>query len=321
MHAILPLIEQTDFPSIHRRKLTTLQVNLGYLCNMSCLHCHVNAGPTRKEQMELETIEQILKMARSASIETIDLTGGAPELNPHFRHLVSEANASGMTVIDRCNLTILQEPGQQDLAEFLADNHVEISASLPCYLEENVDKQRGQGAFDSSIQGLQKLNRLGYGMPDTGLRLNLVFNPQGPMLPPPQRELREQYKDHLKEQFGIVFNDLYTVTNMPINRFGSTLVSKGNFNDYMTLLRNAFNSENLENLMCRGLISIDWQGHVYDCDFNQMLELPLQFKNYTKPHVTDLLGQDLLTNPIVIKDHCYGCTAGQGSSCSGALET
>lgn len=321
MHSVLPLIQNTDFPDIVRHQLTTLQINLGYRCNQTCVHCHVNAGPTRTEQMELNTIQQILELlASTSSIQSLDLTGGAPELNPHFRYLVSKAKALNIEVIDRCNLTILQEPGHQDLADFLADNRVQITASLPCYLEENVDKQRGRGVFSASIQGLQTLNQLGYGKPDTGLILNLVYNPQGAHLPPPQETLCDQYKQQLKMLFGIEFNELYTVTNMPINRFGSTLVSKGQFNDYMTLLRGAFHPNNLKSLMCRSLISIDWQGYIYDCDFNQMLDLPLHYKTQKKLHIKDLMDQDLQGNPIVVKDHCYGCTAGQGSSCSGALE-
>lgn len=320
MHAVLPLLRQSDFPNIARDKLTRLQINLGYQCNQTCLHCHVNAGPTRTEEMALNVIEQILDFSRSHSIQSLDLTGGAPELNPHFRYLVSQARALNLEVIDRCNLTILQEPGQENLAEFLAGNCVQIIASLPCYLEENVDKQRGQGVFSSSIKGLQALNRLGYGNPQTGLVLNLLYNPQGPSLPPPQKELCIQYKQQLKTLYGIEFNDLYTIANMPINRFGSTLISKGQFDDYMMLLRNAFDSDNLESLMCRSLISIDWQGYIYDCDFNQMLDLPLTIKKKTKMHLTDLIDQDLQGNPIEVKDHCYGCAAGQGSSCSGALK-
>lgn len=319
MHAVLPLIQQSDFPSIRREKLTTLQLNLGYRCNQTCVHCHVNAGPTRKEQMELDTIEQILDFARAARIECLDLTGGAPELNPHFRYLVSKAVDLNLEVIDRCNLTILEEPGQQDLAEFLALNRVQITASLPCYVEDNVDKQRGSGVFSCSIRSLKRLNDLGYGRPDSGLVLNLVYNPQGANLPPPQKELYRQYKQQLKSRFGIDFNDLYTMTNMPINRFGSTLVSKGQFNGYMETLRENFSPESFAKVMCRNLLSIDWQGYVYDCDFNQMLDLSLVYKDKSRHHISDLIGCELTDNPIQVRDHCYGCTAGQGSSCGGAL--
>ncbi len=319
MHATLPLLETTDFPAIRRRQLTTLQVNLGYRCNQTCVHCHVNAGPRRTEEMGRATIEQVLAFLQASSIQTLDLTGGAPELNPHFRELVRKARTIGVHVIDRCNLTILEEPGQEDLAEFLAAHQVEVTASLPCYLEENVDRQRGQGVFEVSIRALSKLNNLGYGRPDSKLILNLVYNPQGPSLPPPQAALEEAYRKHLGTQFGIVFNRLYTLTNMPIQRFGSLLISKGQFKPYMDLLRHAHQDENLEAVMCRSLISIDWRGFVYDCDFNQMLGLPLRLENTRRIHLSELIGVDLEGNPILVADHCYGCTAGQGSSCSGAL--
>lgn len=319
MHATLPLLESTDFPAIRRRKTETLQVNLGYKCNQSCLHCHVNAGPTRTELMARETIFEVVAFLKSADIRTLDLTGGAPELNPHFRLLVESARALGVRVIDRCNLTILFEPGQEDLAEFLAAQQVEITASLPCYLEDNVDRQRGDGVFAASIRALQKLNALGYGRPGTGLALNLVYNPQGPVLPPEQRQLEQDYRKRLGEAYGIVFSELYVLANMPIQRFGSTLVSKGQFGGYMQLLKNAYRPENLESVMCRTLLSVDWQGFVHDCDFNQMLELPIAWKNRPRTHLRELIGADLDGNPIVVKDHCYGCTAGQGSSCGGAL--
>jgi radical SAM/Cys-rich protein len=319
MHATLPLLEVTDFPPIRRRKTETLQVNLGYKCNQSCLHCHVNAGPTRTEVMARETIFEVLAFLKAAAIRTLDLTGGAPELNPHFRLLVESARALGVRVIDRCNLTILFEAGQEDLAEFLAAHQVEITASLPCYLEDNVDRQRGDGVFATSIRALQQLNALGYGRPDSGLVLNLVYNPQGPVLPPGQQQLERDYKTQLSERYGIVFNALYVLTNMPIQRFGSTLVSKGQFEQYMNLLKTAYHPENLESLMCRSQISVDWQGYVYDCDFNQMLGLPLARNNHPRNHLRELIGADLDGNPIVVREHCYGCTAGQGSSCGGAL--
>ncbi|MEJ2178889.1 MAG: arsenosugar biosynthesis radical SAM protein ArsS [Gammaproteobacteria bacterium] len=320
MHDTLPLLENTSFPTISRGRLTTLQVNLGYLCNQQCLHCHVNAGPKRKEIMELKTVEQVLEYVRHSSANTLDLTGGAPELNPHFRWLVENARASGINVIDRCNLTILEEPGQEDLAQFLADNQVEITASLPCYLEENVDNQRGKGVYQTSIKGLQKLNQLGYGKENSTLKLNLVYNPVGPYLPPAQQSLEADYKKQLYERFNVEFTQLYTLANMPIQRFGSTLVSKGEFNQYMSLLREAHQDSNLENVMCRSLISIDWQGYVYDCDFNQMLKLPIIWKSKPKTHISDLMDKDIEGNPIVVMEHCYGCTAGQGSSCGGALD-
>jgi len=319
MHATLPLLQVTDFPELKRGQLQTLQVNLGYRCNQSCLHCHVNAGPTRKENMEKESVDEVLRFLQASGVKKLDLTGGAPEMNPHFRYLVERAIELGVQVTDRCNLSILSEPGQESLAEFLAAHKVEVVASMPCYLEENVDAQRGKGVFGSSIKGLQKLNALGYGKVDSGLLLNLVYNPQGPSLPPGQQTLEADYKTHLQEEFGVVFNQLFTITNMPIKRFGSTLISKGQFEDYMHLLKSAFSENNLQNVMCKTLISVDWQGYVYDCDFNQQLGLPLHFGNKPKLHLRELIGQELEGNDIVIADHCYGCTAGQGSSCGGAL--
>lgn len=319
MHATLPLIQATDFPAIRRRHLDILQLNVGYKCNQACLHCHVNAGPTRTEMMSRDTMHIVLEYLRASGIHTVDITGGAPELNPDFRWLVGEIGALGAHVMDRCNLTILEEPRQEDLAAFLAEQEVEIVASLPCYLEENVDRQRGPGVFEKSIRALQQLNALGYGRDGSGLTLNLVYNPQGPSLPPSQVGLEADYKRHLAEGYGIVFNRLYTLANMPIQRFGSTLISKGQFNDYMRLLRNSHRDENLDNVMCRNLISVDWQGYVYDCDFNQMLGLPLRINGTPRVKLADLIGVDLDGNPIVVMEHCYGCTAGQGSSCGGAL--
>ncbi len=319
MHSTLPLMRESDFPAINRRKLETLQVNLGYKCNQSCLHCHVNAGPTRTETMSRETINDVLAFVQASHVGKLDVTGGAPELNPHFRDLVRAARDLGVHVMDRCNLTILEQPGQEDLARFLAAQQVEIIASLPCYLEENVDRQRGKGVFDSSIRALQTLNRLGYGEPDSGLKLALVYNPQGAALPPAQHKLEIDYRTHLGERFGIAFNQLYVLTNMPIQRFGSMLISKGQFEHYMDVLKNAYQPANLDNVMCRSLVSVDWRGYVYDCDFNQMLGLPLAYKGRVKMHLRELIGRDLTDNPIVVADHCYGCTAGQGSSCGGAL--
>jgi radical SAM/Cys-rich protein len=319
MHATLPLLARTDFPPIARRRLETLQVNLGYVCNQTCLHCHVNAGPTRTESMDRGTVDEVLAYLAASGATAVDLTGGAPELNPHFRHLVSGARALGARVIDRCNLTILLEPGHEDLAEFLAAQGVEIVASLPCYTPELVDRQRGRGVYESSIAAIRRLNALGYGREGSALTLDLVYNPQGASLPPAQAKLEADYKRVLGEQHGIAFNRLYTLANMPIQRFGSTLVSKGQFNAYMDLLRGAHREENLEAVMCRSLVSIDWRGYVYDCDFNQMLGLPLALHGRARPHLRDLLARDLEGNPIVVRDHCYGCTAGQGSSCGGAL--
>jgi radical SAM/Cys-rich protein len=317
MHDTLPLLIPGDFPQLHRGQLETLQVNLGYLCNQSCLHCHVNAGPGRKEVMTAATVDEVIRYLQASGVQTLDLTGGAPELNPGFRRLVSAARAAGVKVIDRCNLTVLLEPGQQGTAEFLAENKVEIVASLPCYLEENVDRQRGEGCFSTSIRVLRQLNGLGYARE---LPLNLMYNPQGPSLPPPQAALESDYKKHLAERYDVHFSRLLTLTNMPIRRFGSTLVSKGGFDDYMNLLREAHKDENLADVMCRSLVSIDWEGHVYDCDFNQMLGLPVRINGKTRPHITDLIGTDLTGNPIAVANHCYACTAGQGSGCGGALE-
>jgi len=319
MHATLPLLKGSDFPPLTRSKLETLQVNLGYLCNQQCQHCHVNAGPKRQEIMALDIIEDIIRVLGHGHIKTLDLTGGAPEMNPHFRHLVTSARKLGIHVIDRCNLTILSEPGHEDLAEFLAHHEVEITASLPCYIESNVDKQRGKGTFEHSITGLQQLNRLGYAQSDSNLILNLVYNPQGPTLPPEQKSLESDYKKKLNDDYGIIFNQLFTLSNMPIKRFGSMLISTGQFDQYMQLLRDAYQSDNLNNVMCRSLISIDWQGYLYDCDFNQMLDLPLTLNGKLRPHINDLAGLNTYSNPIVIMDHCYACTAGQGSSCGGAL--
>ncbi len=309
----------SDFPSISRSTLETLQVNLGYQCNQQCLHCHVNAGPKRKEMMSIETIDSILGKLERLKIEKLDLTGGAPELNPHFKYLVEQARQMSVHVIDRCNLTILSEPGQQDLAEFLANNNVEVVASLPCYTQDNVDEQRGKGVYQRSIEGLKILNGLGYGQTGSSLQLNLVYNPGGAFLPPSQSGLLDDYKKKLYEEHGIIFNSLFTITNMPIKRFGSTLLSKGTFNSYMQLLKSAYQQQNLSTVMCKSLVSIDWQGYLYDCDFNQMLNLPIMDANNNKLHI-DLLEEKTLDGMrIYIADHCYGCTAGQGSSCGGAL--
>ncbi|MBL8398955.1 MAG: arsenosugar biosynthesis radical SAM protein ArsS [Candidatus Accumulibacter sp.] len=320
MHATLDLLVRTTFPPLTRRSVETLQVNLGYRCNQSCVHCHVNAGPHRSEEMSAEMVDAVLAFIdASPTTRVLDLTGGAPELNPQFRRLVIAGRARGMRLIDRCNLTILSEPGQDDLAEFLAENRVEIVASLPCYLAENVDRQRGPGTFDGSIRGLQRLNAVGYGQPDSGLLLNLVFNPQGPVLPPPQAVLAAAYRERLTNDYGIFFNELFTLTNLPIQRFGSLLISKGQFNEYLALLRAAHRPENVEQVMCRDLLSIDWQGYVYDCDFNQQLALPVA-GSPVRRHISELSATTQNGQPIRVAEHCFGCTAGQGSSCGGALD-
>ncbi len=327
MFDTIPLLAETDFPAIWRDRLDTLQVNLGYLCNLSCVHCHVNAGPRRTELMQKGDIDLVLEVVRRHGIGTLDLTGGAPEMNPHFRYLVSAARAMDVQVIDRSNLTILLEPGYEYLAEFLAQRQVGITASLPCYSEQNVDQQRGKGVFEHSIEALQRLNSLGYGK-DAALPLHLVYNPTGSSLPPPQGELQDDYKRELSAQFDIDFNDLFTITNMPINRFGSMLISKGEFEPYMQLLKASYAAHNLASVMCKNLISVDWQGYLYDCDFNQMLAMPLLDESQpqankpasqSRPHLRDMLHADYSKNSIRTADHCYGCTAGQGSSCGGAL--
>lgn len=318
MHLTLPLLRQTDFPALKRVSLDTLQVNLGYRCNQSCLHCHVNASPQRTEAMDAETVALVLRVAAARNIQTLDLTGGAPELNPQFRDLVSAARGLGVRVIDRCNLTILSEPGQEDLAEFLAAQRVEVTASLPCYTPTLVDRQRGEGVYERSIAGLQALNALGYGHAGSGLVLNLVYNPQGPSLPPPQGPLEADYRRELQARHGIVFSHLFALTNMPIQRFGSTLVSKGGFDGYIRLLKDSFQPANLATVMCRSLVSVDYQGDLYDCDFNQMLGLRLGGAS-GRPHLRDLLTRNAVGDPIAVAEHCYGCTAGQGSSCGGAL--
>ena len=274
MRDTLPLLDKVPFPAIRRGKLDTLQINVGYRCNQSCFHCHVNAGPNRSEEMSGEVADAVLAFIARRNIGTLDITGGAPELNANFRRMVIEARQLGAKVMDRCNLTILSEPGQEDLAEFLAAHRVEIVASMPCYLQDNVERQRGKGVFGASIRGLKKLNALGYGR-DPALTLNLVYNPQGPALPPPQASLEADYKRVLGEQYGIVFNKLFVLANMPIQRFGSMLISKGEFDGYLQLLQDAHLDANLDGVMCRNLISVDWRGFVYDCDFNQMLDLPL----------------------------------------------
>ena len=317
MKDTLELLRKTDFPLLKRSTLDTLQVNLGYLCNQQCLHCHVDASPRRHEIMDTATIHSVLNFLQHRHIQTLDLTGGAPEMNPDFQYLVRAACDLGVHVIDRCNLTILGEEDYTELAGFLAANQVEVVASLPCYLQQNVDAQRGNGVFEKSIQGLKQLNEQGYGI-NPALSLNLVYNPQGINLPPAQQELELAYKNALKQKYGIVFNHLFTIANMPIKRFGSTLLSKGLFADYMQLLKQSHQQDNIASVMCRSTLSVDWQGYVYDCDFNQMLQLPAGF-SARKKHLNDLQDMSFVGKDITIMDHCYGCTAGQGSSCGGAF--
>ncbi len=318
MLATLPYLENIPFPSITRLGMVTLQVNLGYRCNLQCKHCHVNAGPNRSEALSAENVAALIALADAGIISTLDLTGGAPELHPQFRELVVAVRERGIHVIDRCNLTILEEPGQEGLAEFLAEQRVEVIASLPCYLQQNVDAQRGEGVFDGSIRGLQRLNALGLGR-DADKALNLVFNPQGATLPPAQPLLEAEYKQRLKRDHDIDFNHLFTITNMPIQRFGSTLLSKGRFENYMQLLRDNFQPQNLGAVMCRSLISVDWQGQLFDCDFNQMLDLPMLSDQGKPLHISQMSELMLAGRPIEVRGHCYGCTAGQGSSCGGTL--
>lgn len=303
-----------------RMPLEVLQINLGYLCNQSCTHCHVDAGPNKlKENMDRETMDRILDLAsKSKSLKVVDLTGGAPELNPNFRYSVKKFKEMGLEVIDRCNLTILSEKGQEDLAHFLADCGVHIIASLPCYTKETVESQRGNGVFDRSIQGLKQLNQLGYGLPQSGLKLDLVYNPSGPRLPPSQDELSAEYKKKLQEDFGIVFNQLFTITNMPIKRFKFYLKRQKQLDSYMQLLESNFNPSSCQQLMCKNYLSISWDGHIYDCDFNQLEAMPVG--NRPKTSVWDIESFTTFDDSsISLADHCYGCTAGSGSSCQGQL--
>lgn len=313
------LLYPSSFPALRRQPLETLQVNLGYRCNQSCVHCHVDAGPHRREQMDAETADQVLALMQRQGVKQLDLTGGAPELNPQFRRMVVQAHSAGVRVMDRCNLTVLEQPDQEDLAEFLAAHQVEVVASLPCYLEENVDSQRGKGIFDASIAALRQLNAVGYGEAGSGRVLSLVYNPQGPALPPPQCSLEQDYRKHLYGQYSIRFSRLLTLANMPIRRFGSMLQSKGQFDAYLQLLKDSYQEDNLPGVMCRTLVSVDWQGYLYDCDFNQMLGIDLQDSQTARAHIRDWLERDFSGRPIRVAEHCYGCVAGQGSSCGGAL--
>lgn len=312
-----PQLARSEFPAIERGRITTLQLNLGYRCNLSCIHCHVNAGPRRTETMDRQTMQLALEVGARLGVGILDLTGGSPEMNVDFRWLVETAKARGLHVMDRLNPTIMQEPGYAWIGEFLAKHEVEAIASLPCYSQANVEEQRGDGTFESSITALQRLNALGYAMPDSKLILNLVYNPNGAFLPPAQDQLEQDYRRLLGENFGIRFNHLYALANMPIQRFGSWLLSKGKFDAYMATLRNAHQDANLDAVMCRSTLSVGHDGKVYDCDFNQMLKLPLAGRAQDT-HLRDLLAQDL-PKAIGVAGHCFGCTAGQGSSCGGAL--
>ncbi|MFO0014964.1 MAG: arsenosugar biosynthesis radical SAM (seleno)protein ArsS [Synechococcaceae cyanobacterium] len=308
------------FPPLRRDRLTTLQVNLGYRCNQACSHCHVEAGPHRREMMDRATVELIPAVLQARGLERLDLTGGAPELHPEFRWLVRRARELGVAVLDRCNLTILQEPDQEDLADFLASQRVSVVASLPCYNEESVDRQRGPGVFRRSIAALRELNRRGYGQAGSGLSLDLVFNPQGPSLPPSQVELEADYRQVLLHRHGVVFNRLLALANLPVGRWATLLEHQGQLQAYRQLLRQAHEPANLERVMCRQLISVDWRGRLHDCDFNQQLGIGLD--PALSPGVgelRDLLEHDLCAAPILVAEHCFGCTAGSGSSCGGAL--
>jgi len=303
---------------LRRAPVRTLQVNVGRRCDLACHHCHVEAGPKRTEAMDAPVAARVLELlARNPQIELLDLTGGAPELNEHFRELVAGARALGRRVIDRCNLTVLLLPGQEDTAAFLADRRVEVVASLPCYSDANVDRQRGRGVFERSIEALRLLNDLGFGRPGSGLVLDLVYNPVGAFLPPPQAELEETYRGELRARHGIEFSRLVTITNMPIRRFAHDLVRRGELDAYMGLLVNHFNPATVDAVMCRSLVSVGWDGALYDCDFNQMLELPLGGRARSVWDVDDLAA--LAGDEIAVGEHCFGCTAGAGSSCGGAL--
>lgn len=301
--------------------ISVLQINVGKVCNQTCTHCHVDAGPDRKENMSVEVADACLLLLQSANISTLDITGGAPEMNPQFRRLVTGARTLGCRVIDRCNLTILVAAGFTDLPEFLAEHQVEIVASLPCYLEANVDKQRGDRVFQRSLEALHRLNALGYGLPDSPLKLTLVYNPTGYSLPPSQQKLEDDYRRELRSRFGIEFTQLFTITNMPISRFLVDLSESGQYDAYMQKLVDAFNPTTIKGLMCRSMLSVDWLGNLFDCDFNQMLGLGvtgLQSTNIL--HLSDQVIEGLRHRSIVTGKHCFGCTAGAGSSCSGSLQ-
>jgi radical SAM/Cys-rich protein len=302
-----------------RRAIDTLQVNLGRYCNLACIHCHVESGPTRTEMMNRETVDAVLRFLASSNISALDITGGAPELNPNFDYLVESAVGLGRHVMDRCNLTVIFEPGKDYLPELFQRHGVELVCSLPCYSQENVDKQRGKGTFDTSIRALQRLNEIGYGQSDSNLILNLIYNPVGPHLPPPQQKLEQDYKQILAENFGIAFNHLYCLTNMPITRYATHLKLRGEYDRYLDLLSTNFNGATLDQVMCRNLISVGWEGLIYDCDFNQMLNLPIRDRAGTPLHISSLSIEQVRNHEITVGDHCYACTAGAGSSCGGTL--
>ena len=311
-------MDKLSFPRIRKNRIDILQVNIGYKCNQACSHCHVNASPSRFEMMDDSLISIIPEVIEKYKIKTLDITGGAPELHPRFKDLVIKANDLNINIIDRCNLTILNEPGFEYLGSFLAENKVQVTASLPCYLEENVDKQRGKGVFSSSIKGLKLLNKYGYGIEGNELILNLVFNPIGPILPPNQSDLEEKYRKVLSEKYNIKFNNLLALANMPINRFAEYLKNIGKLNEYIDLLKRNHNPENLKFVMCKNSLSVDWNGDLFDCDFNQQLRLR---EKQVPKNIRDLLKEkkSFKNNPIYVSDHCFGCTAGSGSSCGGAL--
>ncbi len=292
---------------------------MGRYCNQACLHCHVEAGPGRKEMMGREVVDYVLGFLEKSDLAVVDITGGAPELNPNFDYLVESCVHLDRHVMDRCNLTVLFEPGKDSLPNFFRKNRVELVCSLPCYTEENVDQQRGKGTFDLSIRALQRLNGIGYGVSGTGLELNLVYNPLGAYLPPPQEALELDYKRSLKNEFGIVFNRLYCLANMPITRYEQFLKLRGEYDQYIDLIESSFNSDTLEKVMCRDLLSVGWEGSLYDCDFNQMLDLPIRNPHGKPLRIWDISAGALEDKPIILGNHCYGCTAGSGSSCGGSL--
>lgn len=315
----LPLLtSDITFPQIRRNSVDTLQVNLGYMCNQQCTHCHVNAGPKRKEIMSKEIIDYVLEFIRNNSVQTLDITGGAPEMNPHFKYLIENAAPYVKKIMDRCNLTILGEPGYESYIDFLKKYNVEIVASLPCYTEDNVDKQRGKGVFSDSIRIIKLLNEAGYGDDNTGLALDFVYNPGSAFLPPYQQALETDYKEILLKKYNIKFNNLFTITNMPISRFGSMLLSKNLFDEYMGMLKSSFNPASMDSLMCLNMFSVSWDGYLYDCDFNQMLDLKVTDNDDNAVHISNIDLKNISQN-IRVAEHCYGCTAGQGSSCGGAL--
>ncbi len=309
-------LRESGYDTIRSGRLNTLQINVGKVCNQTCTHCHVDAGPDRRENMSRETAEQVIEFLRRSSVNTLDITGGAPEMNPNFRWLVEQASAMGRKVLDRCNLTILSAPGFTDLPLFLANHRVNIIASLPCYLEENCDAQRGNGVFVKSIEAIRKLNQLGYGLPDGRLELHLVYNPVGTGLPPNQQKLELEYRKQLLARYGIHFSQLFNITNMPISRYLDDLLKQGKYMEYMEKLICSFNPTTIDNLMCRSTVSVDWKGFLFDCDFNQMLDMRVD--QCVPQHISQVTESDLLNRRIQTANHCFGCTSGCGSSCTGS---